>query len=63
MPTSRKVVSAELRRYPADDAPELLELSWRSDPGVHDWPSKPEMTFDASAQLVHFFLSDDSAKD
>mmetsp|Transcript_7335 Transcript_7335/g.22980 ORF Transcript_7335/g.22980 Transcript_7335/m.22980 type:complete len:295 (-) Transcript_7335:214-1098(-) len=57
MPTSTRVVSAELRRYPRDGAPEFSELSWKSSPGTHEWPQRPTMTFDAAQQLASFFLS------
>mmetsp|Transcript_90392 Transcript_90392/g.156673 ORF Transcript_90392/g.156673 Transcript_90392/m.156673 type:complete len:226 (+) Transcript_90392:87-764(+) len=37
--------------------PELEVLSWRSEPGIHKWPSRSwTHSLDAAEQLTHFFL-------
>eukprot|EP00931_Biecheleriopsis_adriatica_P110305 TRINITY_DN84551_c0_g1_i1.p1 TRINITY_DN84551_c0_g1~~TRINITY_DN84551_c0_g1_i1.p1 ORF type:complete len:293 (+),score=46.37 TRINITY_DN84551_c0_g1_i1:42-881(+) len=59
LPTSRKVVSASLVTYASDSAPELVMLNWRSDPGTHRWPNKPDCSFDAAEELLKFFMGDD----
>jgi len=56
LPTSDTVTSATLLHYPDDGAPELAVLSFTSKPGRHDWPSLRWASFDASEQLVKFFL-------
>lgn len=58
LPTGRTVVEAEIRVFSdAPAAPELQVLSWRSNPGKHDW-ALPKWTqdLDATAALVDFFF-------
>lgn len=56
LPTSSKIVSAELLTYPSDAAPELRVLSFTSTPGTHAWADQAWCTFSATAELVKFFL-------
>jgi len=58
LPANAVVKAAEMLRYPPEDAaPELRELLWRTEPGTHDWPRRPMMTFDAVEELLKFFTN------
>jgi len=63
LPTSQNTLSAELVDYRRDAAPELLMLSWRSDPGTHAWPKSSKYTFDAAEEVMKFFLETHSVED
>jgi poly(3-hydroxybutyrate) depolymerase len=63
LPTSKRIVSAELRHYPRDTAPQLRMLSFSSDPGTHSWANTTWATFSATEELVKFFLEVDQYGD
>lgn len=55
--TSGLVQRAELMRYSSKGPdPELLVLSWRSEPGMHEIPRKPLVTFSAAEVVVAFLF-------
>uniref|UniRef100_A0A7S1PJW1 Peptidase S9 prolyl oligopeptidase catalytic domain-containing protein n=1 Tax=Alexandrium catenella TaxID=2925 RepID=A0A7S1PJW1_ALECA len=56
LPTSDRIVKAELQKYAEDAAPPLVMLSFRSEPGTHAWLRHPNCTFDSTEQLVRFFF-------
>jgi len=56
LPLSGTVVSAELRKYEQDGAPEMWEVFWRTSPGTHAWPQKLMFSVDASQLMVDFFF-------
>lgn len=56
LPTSATITSAEVLTYPQDTAPGLQVFSFTSEPGTHSWADTSWCTFDATVQLVKFFL-------
>lgn len=58
LPVSDNVTSVEILTFPEDGAPELKMLHFRSKPGTHTWASTPDFTFDATKQLMLFFMAD-----
>jgi pimeloyl-ACP methyl ester carboxylesterase len=56
LPTSETIISAELKHYPKDTAPVLKMLAFKSHPGTHDWADTSWSTFNATDELVKFFL-------
>eukprot|EP00746_Dinoflagellata_sp_MGD_P144024 gnl/MRDRNA2_/MRDRNA2_76789_c1_seq2.p1 gnl/MRDRNA2_/MRDRNA2_76789_c1~~gnl/MRDRNA2_/MRDRNA2_76789_c1_seq2.p1 ORF type:complete len:560 (-),score=74.15 gnl/MRDRNA2_/MRDRNA2_76789_c1_seq2:233-1687(-) len=55
LPTSKRIVDAKLLEYPEDTAPQLSVLSFKSNPGTHDWADLSWCTFSATAELLRFF--------
>eukprot|EP00928_Gymnodinium_smaydae_P020315 TRINITY_DN17854_c0_g1_i1.p1 TRINITY_DN17854_c0_g1~~TRINITY_DN17854_c0_g1_i1.p1 ORF type:complete len:282 (+),score=41.44 TRINITY_DN17854_c0_g1_i1:35-880(+) len=53
---SQNTLFAELVFYAEDAAPELVVLSWRSEPGTHEWPRTARFDFSATSEVVTFFL-------
>lgn len=53
-----KTLFAELIDFQQDTAPELRIVSWRSDPGIHEWPSLSNNGFDATELVMNFFLKE-----
>jgi poly(3-hydroxybutyrate) depolymerase len=67
LPTSSVIASAEYLLYPTEGnwsmdsdhgAPEVRVISFKSNPGTHKWANKTWATFDATEELVKFFLED-----
>eukprot|EP00746_Dinoflagellata_sp_MGD_P067531 gnl/MRDRNA2_/MRDRNA2_278783_c0_seq1.p1 gnl/MRDRNA2_/MRDRNA2_278783_c0~~gnl/MRDRNA2_/MRDRNA2_278783_c0_seq1.p1 ORF type:complete len:234 (+),score=39.40 gnl/MRDRNA2_/MRDRNA2_278783_c0_seq1:61-702(+) len=56
LPTSNTIIAADMKHYPKDAAPILKMLSFRSHPGTHDWAFTSWSTFNATDELVKFFL-------
>jgi poly(3-hydroxybutyrate) depolymerase len=65
LPTSPTIVSAQYLLYPTEGrwfmgpdlgSPELRILNFKSNPGTHAWADKSWATFDATEELVKFFL-------
>lgn len=58
---SETLQSAEFREYPEDEAPKLVMLGFKTEPGTHDWAHPSWASFCATAELVKFFLGIPSA--
>eukprot|EP00746_Dinoflagellata_sp_MGD_P167381 gnl/MRDRNA2_/MRDRNA2_97957_c0_seq1.p1 gnl/MRDRNA2_/MRDRNA2_97957_c0~~gnl/MRDRNA2_/MRDRNA2_97957_c0_seq1.p1 ORF type:complete len:352 (+),score=60.60 gnl/MRDRNA2_/MRDRNA2_97957_c0_seq1:99-1154(+) len=65
LPTSNTIASAKYLLYPTEGdpsmgpdlgSPELRIISFESTPGTHQWANKTWATFDATEELVKFFL-------
>eukprot|EP00747_Dinoflagellata_sp_TGD_P218296 gnl/TRDRNA2_/TRDRNA2_90574_c0_seq1.p1 gnl/TRDRNA2_/TRDRNA2_90574_c0~~gnl/TRDRNA2_/TRDRNA2_90574_c0_seq1.p1 ORF type:complete len:251 (+),score=29.12 gnl/TRDRNA2_/TRDRNA2_90574_c0_seq1:12-764(+) len=57
LPISGNTLSAQLEFFDKDtSAPELVTLSFRTDPGTHQWPQKPQFSFSASEEIANFFF-------